>query len=269
MWLPLTSRSLRCFGIFATSPRKLAAHGPVALTSARASIVRSVAAFAAKMREPDVGAALDARAARARRDLRATRGGILRDQHDEARVVGPGVGIDEALLELRLQRRARGVRAEVDATRMDQRVRAPAAEVVVEQQRGADHPLRSQMRLVRQHEAQRPHDVRRRTQHDFALRERLADEREFVLLEIAQAAVDQLAARTRRVRREVVLLAQQHRQAAPGRIARDRRAVDAAADDENIDLIARFRRRHRVFRQPRSDSHHTQTCAPCGSRNRA
>jgi hypothetical protein len=36
------------------------------------------------------------------------------------------------------------------------------------------------------------------------------------------------------MRREVVLFAQQHRQAAPGGIARNARSVDAAAHDEQV-----------------------------------
>ena len=41
--------------------------------------------------------------------------------------------------------------------------------------------------------------------------------------------------------REVVLLAQQHREAAPGRVAGDAGAVDAAADDERGRTAPRHR----------------------------
>jgi hypothetical protein len=55
----------------------------------------------------------------------------------------------------------------------------------------------------------------------LALLQRLAHQAELVELEVAQAAVDQLGAGRRGVRREVVLLAQQHAQAAAGRVARN------------------------------------------------
>ena len=87
------------------------------------------------------------------------------------------------------------------------------------------------------HEAQRPHDVRRGVQQHLALGSALRTRRKSIILEIAQAAVDQLGAGRRGVRREVVLLAQQHRQAAPRGVARDAGAVDAAADDEHVVAI--------------------------------
>jgi len=46
------------------------------------------------------------------------------------------------------------------------------------------------MRLVRQYERQRFDKMRRRLQQDLTLGERLGDESEFVIFEIAQAAVD-------------------------------------------------------------------------------
>jgi hypothetical protein len=54
------------------------------------------------------------------------------------------------------------------------------------------------------------------------------------VLEIAQAAVDELGRGRRRARAEVVLLEQQHAQAPAGGVARDAGAVDAAADDGEI-----------------------------------
>ena len=66
-------------------------------------------------------------------------------------------------------------------------------EVIVEEQAGADHPGRPQMRHVRHHEAQRPHDVRRGAQQHLALLQRLAHQGELAVLQIAQPAVDQLA----------------------------------------------------------------------------
>jgi hypothetical protein len=56
---------------------------------------------------------------------------------------------------------------------------------------------------------------------------------ELVVLQVAQAAVDQLGATTR-CARQVVLLAQQHLQAAAGQVARDAGAVDAATHHQHV-----------------------------------
>ena len=216
---------------------------------------------AAQLRRPGLRAALCRFAACARRDFGAALLRVERIEHDEARIVAPGVGIDEARIELRLQRAAGNVVAQLGAARMRKRVRAALAEAVVHHQAGADHPRGPQMRLVRQYEAQRFDVVRRRIENDVALGQGFGDERDFVLFEIAQAAVDQLAACAGRVRSEIVLLDEQHRQAASGCIARDRRAVDAAADDEYVDLIVRLCAHLRIF----ADSRRRENRAPSGN----
>lgn len=73
------------------------------------------------------------------------------------------------------------------------------AEVVVEEQAGADHPGRAQVRSVGQHETQWPNDVWRLGQRYLALGQRLAHQTQFVMLEVAQPAMYQLAAGRRRV----------------------------------------------------------------------
>src|SRR5206468_11647727 len=103
-------------------------------------------------------------------------------------------------------------------------------EMIVEEEARAQHPRRTQMWFVRQHERQRLDDVRRLPQHDLALGERFTDQPELVLLEIAQAAVDQLRAPLRRRRREVSLLDQEHLEPASGRVTRDPGAIDSRAD---------------------------------------
>ena len=45
----------------------------------------------------------------------------------------------------------------------------PAAQVIVEEEPGAQHPGGPQARLIRQHEAQGPHDVRRDCPQHLAL----------------------------------------------------------------------------------------------------
>ncbi len=122
--------------------------------------------------------------------------------------------------------------------------------MIVEEQARADHPRGPQMRLVRQDELQRRDDVRRGAKKHFALRQRLGDEAEFVVFEIAQAAVDQLGAPRRRMRRQIVFFDQQYLQAASRRVARDARAVDAAADDGKIECrwIGRWHRSRSLAR---------------------
>jgi hypothetical protein len=81
--------------------------------------------------------------------------------------------------------------------------------------------------------------VRGDAQQHLALRERLGDEAELVVLEVAQAAVDELGRPRRGGAGEVGLLREQHRQPAARGIARNAGAVDAAADDEEIEFLQR------------------------------
>ena len=91
------------------------------------------------------------------------------------------------------------------------------------------------MRLVGQHELERRDDVRGDPEQHLALGERLGDEAELELLEIAQAPVDQLGARRRGGAAEVALLDQHDLEAAAGRVAGDADAVDPAADDGEVE----------------------------------
>ncbi|MCW0423200.1 hypothetical protein NB713_001143 [Xanthomonas sacchari] len=166
-------------------------------------------------------------------DARAALGGVHRIEHHQPRVLHPGVGIDETGAELLAQRRAHRVRAQRQASRA-RKGAAAAAQVVVQEQAGADHPRRAQMRLVRQQEAERPDDVRGQPQQHLALGQGLADQGELVLLQVAQAAMDQLGAGAGGMRGQVVALAQAHRQAAAHRVAGDAHAVDAATDHQHI-----------------------------------
>ncbi len=56
------------------------------------------------------------------------------------------------------------------------------------------------------------------------------------MLEIAQAAMNELGGGGRRSGREIVLLDHEHAQAAPDGIAGNAGAVDAAADDGEIEV---------------------------------
>ena len=95
---------------------------------------------------------------------------------------------------------------------------------------------RTHPRLGRQHEAHRPDEVRRHAQHHLALDQRLAHQPQPAVLEIAQAAVDELGGSGRRAGGEIVLLDQQDAQTPAGGIAGDAGAVDAAADNGQIEV---------------------------------
>ena len=116
----------------------------------------------------------------------------LQIQDDQARIIDPAVGVHEALADRRRKRCAIGRRTQIHALRSGQR--RAQVEIVVEHQPESDHPCRSQVRHMRQHEAQRPRDMRRDPQQRFALVQRIAHETNIAVLEIAQAAVNQLAA---------------------------------------------------------------------------
>ena len=87
---------------------------------------------------------------------------------------------------------------------------------------------------MRQHEGERPDDVRRDVEQHLALGQRLAHEAERAVFEVTQPAVDELARRRRGSAGEIIFLDEQDLEPPPRRIARDPRAVDAAADDEEV-----------------------------------
>ena len=84
---------------------------------------------------------------------------------------------------------------------------------------------------------QRPHQVRRERGVDLALEQRLADEPEVEVLQVAQAAVDELARARRGAGGVVRLLHQGDRVAARGGVQRHAGAGDAAADHEHVELL--------------------------------
>ena len=190
------------------------------------------AASVAQRRPPlaRLASGIDARPARQHGGAAA--GGVDGVEHHQAGVVDPAVGIDEALREALLQRRADGMATQIDRRRTRQHF--TPRQVIVEEEAGTDHPGRPHGRVVRHHEAQRPHDVRCAPKQQFALEQRLAHHAELVVLEVAQAAVDQLGGGRGGVRRKVVLLAQHHAQATAGQVTGDPGAVDATANDEHV-----------------------------------
>ena len=204
--------------------------GPAALTSTRA-VTTSRRPCALRISRQII-LALGAGDARAGADRGAALGGVERVEHDQPGIVHPAVGIFEAGAEFPHQRLAGDVVGEIERARRRQDF--ARAEPVVEEQPEPQHERRARPRHRRQHEAHRPDDVRRHPQQHLALGQRLAHQPERAVLEIAQAAVDELGRGRRGARAEVVLLQQQHAQAAAGGVARDAGAVDAAADDGEI-----------------------------------
>ena len=90
--------------------------------------------------------------------------------------------------------------------------------------------------MMGQHETQRIDDVRRRRPKHLAFAQGLADQPELVMLQIAQAAMDELGRPGGRPRGEIVHLGQRNPIAAARRVARDAGAIDAATHDEDVDV---------------------------------
>ena len=109
---------------------------------------------------------------------------------------------------------------------------------VVEQQPGADvRPLPAAVGQ-RVEERHRPDQVRRQPgEQQAALLQRLADQAEVEHLEVAQPAVDQLAAAAAGAAGQVALLEQSGGESAGDRVEGDAGADDAAADDQHVELV--------------------------------
>ena len=140
--------------------------------------------------EPPGVAAFGAHGAGPRANGGAAFGGVDRVEDDEAGIVGEAVGVFEGVMEAAPQRRAGRVGQKIELAGAGQNF-APA-DPVVDQEAEAQQQRRPPRLVDRQHEAQRPDQVRRRAQQHLALLQRGAHQAEFVVLEIAQAAMDQL-----------------------------------------------------------------------------
>ncbi|MNT71274.1 hypothetical protein D3C72_2097420 [compost metagenome] len=77
--------------------------------------------------------------------------------------------------------------------------------------------------------------MRRHCPEHFALHQRFAHQTEFVMLEIAQAAVDKLGRAGRRAGGKVVHFSKGDGVSPTDRITRDAASVDAAADNEDVE----------------------------------
>ena len=80
--------------------------------------------------------------------------------------------------------------------------------------------------------------MRRELDHQLALQERLADQAEVEVLQVAKPAVDHLRGAARGAGGVVVALHQRHRVAARGGVQRHPRAGDPAADHDHVEALA-------------------------------
>ena len=83
--------------------------------------------------------------------------------------------------------------------------------------------------------------MRRQSKQASAFGDRLEDEMKKAVLEIAQAAMNEPGRSARCAAREIVLLYERHSQTAQRRVARNATSRDSAADDEQIEVVARER----------------------------
>ena len=123
---------------------------------------------------------------------------------------------------------------------------------VVEQQSGAD--VRSLPAAVGQRveERHRPDQVRRQpVEQETALLKCLSHQAEVEHLEVAEPAVDQLAAAAAGAAGQVALLQETRGQAAGDRVERDPGADDTAADDEHVQIVGAARRERPEGTDPR------------------
>ena len=108
---------------------------------------------------------------------------------------------------------------------------------VVEVEAHADHAVGPRAVEGGDDEGQRPDEVRREPDHELALEQRLAHEAQVEVLQVAQAAVDELARAARGAGGVVGLLDERDRVAARGRVERDAGAGDPAAHDDHVEAL--------------------------------
>src|SRR4051794_5453737 len=170
---------------------------------------------------------------RSRQDRRAPLGGIERIQDDKARIIDPTVRFLESNFEFSLDRLALGISVKMDASAA--RKLLSLAKMIIQEQAEPNEPRRSLVWRMRKDDSHRPHDIRSRAEKNLALREGLAHEAKLEMLEVTQAAVNVFPGAGARAFGEITFLAQNDAQSPARRIPGDACAVDAAADDQEID----------------------------------
>jgi len=168
--------------------------------------------------------------------------GMLRGQNrleDETRIVGDAVVVerpaDESLgAQLRLEpKRSRRVIAPVPAD-----VSERGEQIVGEKPRAELPQADGALAEDREEERQRANQVRRQTAaQEIPLARRLEHEPDVTVLQIPNAAVDELRRAAARPGGEIALVDEGRTEAPKRRLARDARAVDAAANDDDVEGV--------------------------------
>ena len=115
-------------------------------------------------------------------------------QHHQPGILHPTIGIFIATRELILQRVPDGIATQVNAAGWGQNLTPP--QMIVEKQAEPQDRPRPEAVMMRQHEAQRPDDMRRCVEQHLAFDQGLAYQPELIVLEIAQSTMDEFG-RTR------------------------------------------------------------------------
>ncbi len=232
MWLPLSSRSRRG-GVPQHGVRDRFDPGPGGIDQyPRGHDVTF--AVGVEDKAPDVGA-LGAYTTRARADRRAPFRGVDRVEHDKPRVVSETVRVFVSVVEAALERLSGSVGNEIKRTRTGQDL-AAADQIVDQKTEPKDERRAACGGVERQHKTERPDKVRRHAQQHFTLAKRGTHEAERAVLQIAQPAVNQLRRSRRGAGGKVVLLDENDLESAPRGIAGNAGAVNAAADNGEIEI---------------------------------
>ena len=181
--------------------------------------------------------------------------GLPQDGEHEPRVVG--LAVVEEVGRARLARRDRRQQpldllavdhaVAVGAPFLDRRRATAAAEArqphavgrhhVVHVQPDAQHAVGALAVEGRDQQLERAHEVRREVHEQRPLEQRLADEPEVEVLEVAEAAVHELRGAARRPRGVVVTVEESHAVAARGGVESHARPRDPAADHDDVERL--------------------------------
>jgi hypothetical protein len=159
-------------------------------------------------------------------------------QH-QARIVGLGVGVDDAARQSRIGHILRHVRRpRQEFIGVEPVPLAPAGQEIVDGQAGQEAAPSASARVVREGEALRLDQSGRIAQQAFTLVHGFARQVQVAVLQVAQSAVHQLRRAARGTPGKVALLDQQRPEAAPRRFQQDPGAGDAAADHQQVPFLS-------------------------------
>ena len=162
---------------------------------------------------------------------------ILGVQQHQARILYPTIGIFKTDPMPGAERRAERRIRQVNPPGCRQRL--SPAQMIIQKQSKPQQPGGPEALVMRQHKAQRPDDMRRDAQQDFAFNQRFTHQAEFVMFQIAQATMDQLGGIARSAAAQVALLKQHNGKPAARSITRNARTIDAATNDGKIVRLSR------------------------------